>query len=336
MGVTIKDVAKKAGVSIASVSRVINNSKPVSPELRDKVLKVIEDTGYKPNAMARGLKIKESGLIGLITPDMENGTFGELVKGIEDVIEKNSMNLIVSNSKGEIEKELKALHIFKEQQIDGIIFSGVKFTEKHKKYFERYKVPTVVVSQKFPGSGLPSVTIDNKKAAYQSVKYLLEKNHKKIAMIHGPLYDKSSGEERLNGYKIALKEAGISKNNEYIKEGDFTIKSGYRAMGEILAKAEELPTAVFAASDRMAIGALDCCLDNGYKVPDDISIMGFDDIELATVVRPKLTTLAIDHSALGKKVVEILLEKIKNNNKNDKAYELGFELVERESVKALA
>ena len=335
MGVTIKDVAKKAGVSIASVSRVINDSKPVAPETKEKILKVIEETGYKPNAMARGLKKNESGLIGLITPDMENGTFAELVKGIESVIEKNSMNLIVSNSKGEIERELKELHIFKEQQLDGIIFSGVKFTKKHKEYFDRYKVPTVVVSQKFPGSGLPYVDINNYEAAYQAVKYLITNNHSKIALIHGPLYDKSAGEERYNGYFKALNEAGIEINDDYIKEGNFTIKSGYQAMEEILKENDKLPTAVFAASDRMAIGILDCCLDNGISVPEDISIIGFDDIELATVVRPKLTTVNVDHSEIGKKAVEILVDKIKNDNHQSPFYEADFKIMERETVSRL-
>ncbi len=309
MGVTIKDVAKKAGVSIASVSRVINDSKPVAPETKEKILKVIEETGYKPNAMARGLKKNESGLIGLITPDMENGTFAELVKGIESVIEKNSMNLIVSNSKGEIKRELKELHIFKEQQLDGIIFSGVKFTKEHKEYFDRYQVPTVIVSQKFPGSGLPYVDIDNFEAAYQAVKYLIENNHSKIALVHGPLYDKSAGEERYNGYFAALEEAELAIDESFIEEGNFTIKSGYQAMEKIMAQNEELPTAVFAASDRMAIGVLDCCLDNGLQVPEDISIIGFDDIELATVVRPKLTSVRVDHSKMGEKSVELLLNK---------------------------
>lgn len=335
MGVTIKDVAKKAGVSIASVSRVINDSKPVAPETKEKILRVIEETGYKPNAMARGLKKNESGLIGLITPDMENGTFAELVKGIESVIEKNSMNLIVSNSKGEIERELKELHIFKEQQLDGIIFSGVKFTKKHKEYFDRYKVPTVVVSQKFPGSGLPYVDINNYEAAYQAVKYLITNNHSKIALIHGPLYDKSAGEERYNGYFKALNEAGIEINDDYIKEGNFTIKSGYQAMEEILKENDKLPTAVFAASDRMAIGILDCCLDNGISVPEDISIIGFDDIELATVVRPKLTTVNVDHSEIGKKAVEILVDKIKNDNHQSPFYEADFKIMERETVSRL-
>jgi len=335
MGVTIKDVAKKAGVSIASVSRVINDSKPVAPETKEKIMKVIDETGYKPNAMARGLKKNESGLIGLITPDMENGTFAELVKGIESVIEKNSMNLIVSNSKGEIERELKELHIFKEQQLDGIIFSGVKFTKEHKEYFDRYQVPTVIVSQKFPGSGLPYVDIDNFEAAYQAVKYLIENNHSQIALVHGPLYDKSAGEERYNGYLEALKEADITINKNFIKEGNFTIKSGYQAMEEIMDQNAELPTAVFAASDRMAIGVLDCCLDNGIKVPEDISIIGFDDIELATVVRPKLTSVRVDHSKMGEKSVELLLNKIKNRGKNECFYESDFEIIERETVKKI-
>jgi DNA-binding LacI/PurR family transcriptional regulator len=335
MGVTIKDVAKKAGVSIASVSRVINDSKPVAPETKEKILKVIEETGYKPNAMARGLKKNESGLIGLITPDMENGTFAELVKGIESVIEKNSMNLIVSNSKGEIKRELKELHIFKEQQLDGIIFSGVKFTKEHKEYFDRYQVPTVIVSQKFPGSGLPYVDIDNFEAAYQAVKYLIENNHSKIALVHGPLYDKSAGEERYNGYFAALEEAELAIDESFIEEGNFTIKSGYQAMEKIMAQNEELPTAVFAASDRMAIGVLDCCLDNGLQVPEDISIIGFDDIELATVVRPKLTSVRVDHSKMGEKSVELLLNKIKNRAKNESFYESDFEIIERETVKKI-
>lgn len=335
MGVTIKDVAKKAGVSIASVSRVINDSKPVAPETKEKILKVIEETGYKPNAMARGLKKNESGLIGLITPDMENGTFAELVKGIESVIEKNSMNLIVSNSKGEIERELKELHIFKEQQLDGILFSGVKFTKKHKEYFDRYKVPTVIVSQKFPGSGLPYVDIDNFQAAYQAVRYLIDNNHSQIALVHGPLYDKSAGQDRYNGYFEALKDSGITSNSKFVAEGNFTIKSGYQAMEKLIAENEELPTAVFAASDRMAIGVLDCCLDKGLKVPEDISIIGFDDIELATVVRPKLSTVRIDHSKLGEKSVELLLNKIRNEKENESFYEADFEIVERETVKKL-
>ena len=333
MGVTIKDVAKKAGVSIASVSRVINDSKPVAPETKEKILKVIEETGYKPNAMARGLKKNESGLIGLITPDMENGTFAELVKGIESVIEKNSMNLIVSNSKGEIERELKELQILKEQQLDGILFSGVKFTKKHKEYFDRYKVPTIIVSQKFPGSGLPYVDVDNFQAAYEAVNYLIENNHSQIALIHGPLYDKSAGQDRYDGFFEALKDKGIKANSDFIKEGNFTIQSGYQAMEKILNENKELPTAVFAASDRMAIGVLDCCLDNGIKVPEDISIIGFDDIELATVVRPKLTTVRVDHSKLGEKSVELLIDKIKNKGKNECFYEADFEIIERETVK---
>ncbi|MFW5898166.1 MAG: LacI family DNA-binding transcriptional regulator, partial [Halanaerobium sp.] len=333
MGVTIKDVAKKAGVSIASVSRVINDSKPVAPETKEKILKVIDETGYKPNAMARGLKKNESGLIGLITPDMQNGTFSELVKGIESVTEKNSMSLIVANSKGEIEKELKSLHIFKEQQLDGIIFSGVKFTQKHKDYFDRYQVPTVVVSQNFPGSGLPHLAPDNIKAAERAVKFLIENNHRKIAMFHGPFYDQSSGKERYLGFKKALKSAGIKENCDYVKEVDFSIDSGYQKMQELINQVDDLPTALFAASDRIAIGALDCCIDNGLKVPEDISIIGFDDIELATVVRPKITTIRVDYVELGRKVVEVLLAKIKNKEVKAECKKIDFELVERETVK---
>src|SRR5690554_3802544 len=157
MNITIKDVAKKAGVSIATVSRVLNDSKPVSPELKKKILDIIEETRYKPNALARGLIKKETGMIGVIIPDISNLNFAELIKGIEGIADENKFEIVVSNSHAKVEKELEILDVFREKQLDGIVLSGVYFTEKHRSFFDTYKLPTVIVSQKFPGINLPSV-----------------------------------------------------------------------------------------------------------------------------------------------------------------------------------
>src|SRR6056297_1024479 len=148
-GLTMKDIAERAGVSVATVSRVLNNSKPVSKELRERVLKVVKETGYKPNALARSLIKQRTGTIGVIIPDMDNETFADLIKGIELIMDENDYVILVTNTMGEVKKELKMFNLFEEKRLDGIIFSGVSLTEKHIDFFERYKIPTVVVGQTF-------------------------------------------------------------------------------------------------------------------------------------------------------------------------------------------
>ncbi|MDI3548293.1 MAG: LacI family transcriptional regulator [Halanaerobiales bacterium] len=334
MAVTIKDIAERAGVSIATVSRVLNDSKPVSPELKRRVLKIIKETEYKPNALARGLIKNQTGLIGVIIPDIGNQTFASLIKGIEGVADQNKFDIIVSNSHGEVEKELEIFDVFREKQLDGIIFSGVVFSEKHRQFFEKYKIPIVIVSQNFPQVELPSVTIDNFRAAYDATTYLIKLGHKRIAMITGPLQDIAAGMDRYRGFRTALKEYGLEEREEYLKEGDFSLNSGYKAMGEIL-KSEVLPTAVFAACDKMAVGAMNCCFDSGYKVPEDISIVGFDDLEIATAVRPALTTIHQDHKEIGAIAARLLINRIRGEEKGAWNVQPAYKLIKRGSTRKL-
>lgn len=332
MAITIKDIAKKAGVSIATVSRVLNDSKPVSPELRRRVLKIVKETGYKPNALARGLIKKATGLIGIILPDIANQNFAELIKGIEEVADQNKFDIVVSNSHGNVEKELEILDVFREKQLDGIIFSGVTFTDDHSHFFQKYKIPLVIVGQNFPQIELPSVAINNFQAAYDATLFLIKLGHKNIAMISGPFNDIAAGKDRYRGYSTALKEYGLEEIQGYVQKGDFTIESGYRAMEKIMA-IKPLPTAVFAASDKMAIGAMNFCFDNGYKVPDDISIIGFDDMEIASVVRPTLTTIHQNKKEIGALTARLLIDRIKGKESGIWNVQPPYKLIERQSTK---
>lgn len=329
---TMKDIAERAGVSIATVSRVLNDSKPVSDQLREKVLKVVKETGYKPNALARSLIKQRTGIIGVIIPDMDNETFADLVKGIELILDENDYVLLVTNTMGKVEKELEMFHLFEEKRLDGIIFSGVSLTEEHKDFFTRYKIPTVVVGQEFKELNFPSVTIDNFQASFDMTQHLINLGHRKIAMIRGPMYDLQAGKERVLGYKTALRENDIEIKEEYISQGDFTIEGGYQAMKEIFTSKEK-PTAVFSASDKMAIGALNCCLDRGLEVPEDISIAGFDDMELATAVRPELTTIHQDQVQKGIKTAEILLDIIDKEKEGAYNIQLPYSLIKRDSTR---
>lgn len=328
---TMKDIAEKAGVSIATVSRVLNNTKPVSGELKKKVLDIVKETGYKPNALARSLIKQRTGTIGVIIPDMDNETFADLVKGIELITDKNDYVILVTNTMGEVKKELEMFNLFEEKRLDGIIFSGVSLTDQHIEFFEKYKIPTVVVGQSFNKLDFPSVTIDNFQAAFDITEYLINLGHKNIGMIHGPEYDIQAGKERLLGYKTALRENKYSVNKEFITQGNFTISSGYKAMAEIWSN-DLKPTAIFSASDKMAIGALNYCLDHGLKVPTDISIAGFDDMELATAVRPALTTIHQDQVEKGIKTAEILLELIEKEEEGSYNMQLPYTLIERDST----
>lgn len=328
---TMKDIAERAGVSVATVSRVLNNTKPVSSELKKKVLDIVKETGYKPNALARSLIKQRTGTIGVIIPDMDNETFADLIKGIELITDRNDHVILVTNTMGEVKKELEMFNLFEEKRLDGIIFSGVSLTEKHIDFFEKYKIPTVLVGQTFNKLDFPSVTIDNFQASFDITEYLIELGHQNIGMIRGPLYDIQAGKERLLGYKTALRENDFPVNNDFIIEGDFTITSGYKAMEEIWSN-ELKPTAIFSASDKMAIGALNYCLDHGLKVPEDVSIAGFDDMELATAVRPALTTIHQDQVEKGIKTADILLDLIEKEEKESYNIQLPYSLIERDST----
>lgn len=334
MSLTIKDIARLAGVSVSSVSRVINNSKPVNKEIRERVEKVISETNFRPNALARGLINKSTNLIGVIIPQI-NYISSELINGIEEVANKNGYNIILSNTLTDPELELKALEIFKEKQVDGIILSSVDITERHRQKIKDYNIPVVIVGQKTTEYNLPWVDVENYTPITEMVRYLIRCGHEKIGMIHGPLKDKSAGYIRYHAFLDEMQKQKLPIDLSFIIESKFSSRGGYSAM-ETLLRGGNIPTAILCAADTIAIGAKNCAEDRGYLVPEDLSIVGFDDIELATLVRPKLTTVQVGTHSMGAKSMEVLIKAMINQGPLDELeHYVDYRLMIRDSVKIL-
>ncbi|QZY57226.1 LacI family transcriptional regulator [Crassaminicella profunda] len=332
VSITIKDVAKKAGVSISTVSRVINGSKPVSSEIRQKVLKVIEETGYRPNPVARSLVMKKSQLIGVVVPDISNVFIGEILNGIEEIGKMYGYDILLCNTYGQLEQELRYLNLLRAKQVEGIVFMTWKLEEKLVEYLETIDIPVSLVNRNTSNLNIPSVSIDNFQAAYEMTKFLIENGHKKIALIRSSLDQNAFGLDQYNGYKEALEEHGLEINEKLVKYGNWKLENSYEIVEEFIDE-KILPTAIFAASDEMAIGAINCLLDNGYKVPEDVSVVGFNDIKLASIYRPNLTTIHQPIYDIGAVAMRMIVKKIDGEEVDSNVITLPHELMVRESSK---
>lgn len=332
MAVTIKDVAKQAGVSISTVSRVINNSKPVSNEIRQRVLAVIKETGYVPNPVARSLVTKKSQLIGVIVPDISNFFMGELLNGIEEIGKMYQYDILLCNSYGEMEEELRYINLLKSKQVAGIIFVSWKLDELHVKAIEEGNVPAVYMGKNVKDFDVNSVSINNFEAAYEMTKYLVAKGHEKIGFIRSSIDDDLVDSERFKGFKKGLEEKGLSIDMDFVKEGDMTSESGYFLMNQII-DSKKVPTAIFATSDEVAVGVMSAAMDRGYKVPEDISVAGFNDIKLASIYRPALTTIKQPIYDMGAVSIRMVVKMAEGETLPEKRVELPYELIERQSIK---
>lgn len=330
MKVTIKNVAEKAGVSIATVSRVINNSQQVSEQVRSRVLEVIDEMGFKPNPVARSLVMKKSRLIGVIVPDMSSYFFGEIMNGIEEITRTYQYDIIVCNTRGNHELEIRYLDLFQGKQVEGVIFMSWKLENDVVEHIRNMEIPVVMVNRNTSKLTVPSVSIDNYKAAYELTHYLLKKGHTKIALIRNSIDIDAFGLEQYKGYKQALIENGIEVNKNYVRYGDFSIENSYRIVKNFV-KENDIPTAIFATSDVMAIGAINALKDCGYDVPDDVSVAGFNDIRLASIYRPKLTVIHQPLFNIGTVAVKMIIDRIKGEETGENIVILPHSLIERES-----
>ncbi|MCR6111676.1 catabolite control protein A [Bacillus sp. A301a_S52] len=290
MNITIYDVAREAGVSMATVSRVVNGNPNVKPTTRKKVLEAIERLGYRPNAVARGLASKRTTTVGVVIPDISSTFFAELARGIEDIATMYKYNIILCNSDQNKEKEIHLINTLLEKQVDGIVFMGGEITTEHEETFKKSPVPIVLSATIDDKKEFPSVNIDYKQAAYDAVKSLTDEGHTKVAMLSGTLEDPVNGYLKFSGYKSAIQDAGLHLDDDLVVIGDYSYDSGLEAMASLL-KLKERPTAIFASTDEMALGLIHGAQDAGVKVPEDIEIIGFDNTRLATMVRPTLTTV---------------------------------------------
>ena len=327
--VTIYDVAREAGVSMATVSRVVNGNKNVKENTRKKVLEVIERLDYRPNAVARGLASKRTTTVGVVIPDITNTYFASLAKGIDDIAEMYKYNIVLANSDEDDEKEVAVVNTLFSKQVDGIIFMGYHLTEKIRSEFSRSRTPVVLAGTVDVEHQLPSVNIDYKNATADAVRHLLKRN-KKIAFVSGPLVDDINGKIRLVGYKEALKEAGVNYSEGLVFESKYRYDDGY-ALAERLVSSKA--TAAIVTGDELAAGLLNGLADHGVSVPEDFEIITSDDSQIASYTRPNLTTIAQPLYDLGAISMRMLTKIMHKEELEEREVLLPHGLTERKSTR---
>ncbi len=333
MNPTIKDVANLAGVHPSTVSRVINDNSRISEKTKNKVLLIIKKLGYTPNAIARGLKTKRTQTLGMLIPDITNPFFAELARGVEDAANKNNFNVILCNTDDKLKKERTYLEILRGKRVDGLILGTAHIRDKSILELEKKKFPYILVSRNIEGLDKNCVIVDDVAGGIMVTEYLIKLGHRRIAHITGPLKTRSAL-NRLKGYKLALKKYEIEYRDELVGEGDFRIKGGYQVMKRFL-KLAEPPTAIFAANDLLALGAIQVILKKKYHIPEDFCIIGFDDIRLASFVYPPLTTVRQPMLEMGALAVKMLLKIIEGGEFNQKKEILEPKLIIRESCRKI-
>ncbi|MGM9927097.1 MAG: catabolite control protein A [Bacillus sp. (in: firmicutes)] len=329
--ITIYDVAREANVSMATVSRVVNGNPNVKPATRKKVNDVIERLGYRPNAVARGLASKKTTTVGLIIPDISNIFYAELARGIEDIATMYKYNIILSNSDDNKEKELHLLNTMLGKQVDGLIFMGGNITEEHVVEFKRSPVPIVLAGSIEDTGQIASVNIDYELAAYDAVMHFVREGHTKIALVLGN-FNEPISMKKLAGYKKALEEQNIPYREEYVVEGDFSYDSGIEA-SEKLCEGDEIPTAILVGADEMAVGVVHAIQDKGYNVPNDISVISFDNTKLTLMVRPQITTIVQPLYDIGAVAMRLLTKLMNKEEVEYNAVVLPHRIEERDSTK---
>lgn len=330
---SLKDVAARAGVGLGTASRVINGSRSVKPITREKVLKAIQELNYHPNNIARSLKMNSTRSLGILLADLKNGFDTEIVRGIETEAGKTNYSLFLTNTDKERLKMISCIKNFVEKNVDGIIIIGGEITEEFYADIKQFHIPLITISCESnikPEGQYASITIDNEQAAYEVVEYLIKKGHTRIAMISGEKDEMNAGIPRIKGYQKALIKYGISLRKEYLIEGNYTFLSGYEKAKQILTLSEK-PTAIFAASDAMAVGAEKALLEAGVKIPDEIAIFGFDGLDFAEYVHPSLSTIVQPRYKMGVLAMQCMLEFLNAKENREPRIIVSHQLTIRES-----
>lgn len=328
--VTIYDVAREAGVSMATVSRVVNGNKNVKENTRKKVLEVIDRLDYRPNAVARGLASKKTTTVGVVIPNITNGYFSSLAKGIDDIAEMYKYNIVLANSDEDNEKEVSVVNTLFSKQVDGIIYMGYHLTDKIRSEFSRSRTPIVLAGTVDVEHQLPSVNIDYKQATIDAVSYLAKENER-IAFVSGPLVDDINGKVRLVGYKETLKKAGITYSEGLVFESKYSYDDGY-ALAERLISSNA--TAAVVTGDELAAGVLNGLADKGVSVPEDFEIITSDDSQISRFTRPNLTTIAQPLYDLGAISMRMLTKIMHKEELEEREVLLPHGLTERSEREA--
>lgn len=328
--ITIYDVAREANVSMATVSRVVNGNPNVKPATRKKVLEVIDRLDYRPNAVARGLASKKTTTVGVIIPDVSNMFFASLARGIDDIATMYKYNIILANSDGETQKEVNVLNNLLAKQVDGVIFMGHRITDEIRVEFSRSKTPIVLAGSVDPDEQVGSVNIDYRNATKDAVSTLAQNGNKKIAFVSGALIDPINGQIRMDGYKAALEENGLTYNEGLVFESTYRFKDGL-ALSERLRNSGA--TAVYVTDDELAIGILDGMLDAGVKVPEDFEIITSNNSLLTDVARPRLSSITQPLYDIGAVSMRLLTKMMNKEEVEEKTIVLPYGIDKRGSTK---
>ncbi len=313
MSATINDIAGKAGVSLTTVSRVLNDSGYVKKETKIRVLKAIEELNYTPSAIARSLSKSKTNTIGVLIPEINNQFYGEVIKGISQVADECGLNIILCNTDENIQKELKALKLLKEQRIRGIIIAPTSVEDdqngEYLKTIEQLGIPVVLLDGHVKHSDFSGVFVDNIKGAFDGTEALIKAGHKKIAIITGRM-NSDGAQNRLIGYKKALAANNIDIDDKYILFGDYGQESAYRCTKEII-EMEDRPTAIFISSNKMTVGCVKAIRNHKLRIPEDIAIVGFDKVDILNSLGMNISFIDGPTTELGIASMKILVENLK-------------------------
>lgn len=286
----IKEVAKKAGVSVATVSRVLNHPESVAPDTKQRILDIIQELEYTPNWFARGLNFNKTDTIGLLIPNILNPSYMEIAKGVEDVSHQKGYNTLLCNGENAVEKERKYADVLVKRRVDGIVLVSSLLENEDIENIRKQGIPVVLIGENREDvEDVPIVRIDCEGAAYKAVRHLIDIGYKDIAVIYGVTPEKEN-KRKIDGYRQALAEEGITERIEYIQEAPNTIEGGYIAAKRLI-DLKYRPRAIFTSSDILAFGAIDAMKDHGIKVPEEVAFVGFDNIRMSNLIEPKLTTV---------------------------------------------
>ena len=326
----ISEIARLAEVSVSAVSRYLNNGY-VSEEKKQRIAKVIEETGYRPMKFAQTLRTGKTNLIGVIVPKISSGSISRMINGISSVLEDTNYKFLLANTYNDPEKETEYLELFKDKTVDGVILIGTIITKKHAEIIAQYKKPFVLLAQKMNGASC--VYFDDHKAAYLAAQCLVDSGCGKIACLGVTPKDRAAGVSRYEGFEAALRDNGIIIDKKIRVESGFTYEEAYRAAEELINKNYKFD-GVFCATDTIAISLIKALNEKGIKVPDDVKVVGIGDSIVSSYYSPAVTTVHLFYRTAGEEACRMLLEFLENDDKKMiKNNLIGCELVERESTR---
>ena len=328
--VKMSDVAKLAKVSPATVSRVLSGTSYISEKTRSRVLDAINKLDYKPNRLAGNLRKMSSKMIMGVLPDITNPYYARIVQGLQHVAREQGYYILLGDTENDIEHEQKYLDLAKERMVDGLILMTARIAKEDILSISNL-VPVVLACEYLDGHDIPSISIDNVSAAREATSHLLKLGHSKIGFISSP--ESVIKRDRFQGYQEALHSRGITIDPKLIYDGDFGIESGYTAARKVLAL-NDVPTAICASGDQMAVGAIKAIQDHGLRVPEDIAVVGFGNISLCTVVKPELTTIAQPTYEMGVMAIKMLFDLLAGKELKQRHVVLPHELIIRQSCGA--